>query len=79
MPFYNNDRADDWDYFDRHSIGTQYKFILWPRRCHISGKFIWLKYAYVKTAMYTGPGEPIFEHRFYDKQEFLVNRLKGLA
>jgi len=76
MPFYN-DGVDSWDYFERHSIGTEYKFMFWPRRCYFSNKLLWLVYAYRKTAMYTGPGNPIFEYRYYDKHEYLVNRLKG--
>jgi hypothetical protein len=27
--------------------------------------------------MYTGPGDPVFEYRYYDKHQFLVNKLKG--
>ena len=76
MPFYRNDGADDWDYFDRHSIGTQLKFVFFPKRSHVSGKYIWLEFAYRKTAMYTGPGEPIFEHRWYNKVEYIIEQLK---
>jgi hypothetical protein len=28
--------------------------------------------------MFTGPGEPIFEYRWYDKNEYLIARLKDL-
>lgn len=76
-PFYRNDRADDWEYFDKHSIGTKYKFVFWPKQCHISKKVLWLEFAYRKTAMYTGPGDPIFEHRWYSKLEYIIERLKG--
>ena len=78
MPFYDSkDRVDGWDHFDRVST-TNLKFTFLPRRCYISGKYIWLKHAYRKTATYTGPGEPVHEHRWYDKKEFLVARLKGI-
>jgi hypothetical protein len=78
MPFYNsNDRVDGWDHFDRKSLGTQYKFVLWPRRCYFSNKLLWLENAYVKTAMYTGPGDPVFEYRWYHKDEYIINKLKG--
>jgi hypothetical protein len=78
MPFYNsNDRVDSWDHFDRKSLGTQYKFVLWPRRCYFSNKLLWLENAYVKTAMYTGPGDPVFEYRWYHKDEYIINKLKG--
>lgn len=78
MPFYNsNDRVDDWDHFDRHSIGTQYKFVLWPKRCYFSNRLLWLEKAYVKIAMWTGPGDPVFEYRWYDKHQYLINKIKG--
>ena len=76
MPFYRNDRADNWDYFDRHSIGTQLKFVFFPKRCHASGKLLWLELAYRKTAMWTGPGDAIFEHRWYSKLEYIIEQLK---
>lgn len=62
--------------FTRHCIGTEYKFVWFPKRCHISNKKLWLKYAYVQTALWTGPGDEIFENRWYDKNEFLIARLK---
>ena len=76
MPFYRNDRADNWDYFDRYSIGTQLKFVFFPKRCHASGKLLWLELAYRKTAMWTGPGDAIFEHRWYSKLEYIIEQLK---
>ena len=76
MPFYRNDRADNWDYFDRHSIGTQLKFVFFPKRCHASGKLLWLELAYRKTAMWIGPGDAIFEHRWYSKLEYIIEQLK---
>ena len=59
-------------------IGTQLKFVIFPRRCASSGKYIWLKYAYKETYMYTGPGDPVYEYIWYDKSEYLIARLKGL-
>ncbi|NDB84159.1 MAG: hypothetical protein EB127_15785 [Alphaproteobacteria bacterium] len=75
MPFYRNYKADDY-FFDRHSIDTQLKFVFFPKRCWISGKYMWFTFAYRKVAMWTGPGEPIFEYRWYDKNEFLLLKLK---
>ena len=48
-----------------------------PRRCTLSNKLQWLKYAYKGTAMWTGPGEPVYEHRWHNKQEHLIWKLKG--
>jgi hypothetical protein len=33
--------------------------------------------AYEQTAMWTGPGDPVFEYRYYDKNEFLIEKIKG--
>ena len=66
-----------YDPFKHRCIGTQYKFTLWPRTCHLTGKTLWLKNVYKQTAMITGPGDPVFEYRWYDRNEFLTARLKG--
>ena len=75
MPFYQSFLSVD--EFQTHCIGTTLEFTLFPKKCHISKKAIWLKFAYKQTAMWTGPGDPVFEHRWYDKTEFLVWNLKG--
>ena len=74
MPFYNSNGRD---YFDRISTEPEYKFMFWPARCYFSNKLLWLTYAYKKTAMLIGPGDPVFEYRYYDKHQFLVNKIKG--
>jgi hypothetical protein len=66
----------NYDAFPRHKISTQLKFCLWPRRCYISGKRLWLKKAYKETAMWTGPGDPVYESRWYDRYEFIMLTLK---
>ena len=66
-----------YDPFTHRCIGTEYKFTWLPQTCHLTGKKLWLKNAYRQTAMITGPGDSIFEYRWYDKHEFLVARLKG--
>lgn len=65
------------DSFKRKCIGTEYKFVWYPKVCSITGKKLWLTKAYIQTAIWTGPGDPVFEHRWYDKSEFLMARLKG--
>jgi hypothetical protein len=52
------------------------KFCFWPKYCSISGRSIWLEYAYQTTRMISGPGEPVFEHRWYSQQEFLLLRIR---
>ena len=66
-----------YDPFKNRCIGTEYKFALTPQKCYITGKRLWLKKAYMQTAMWTGPGDPAFEYRWYDKDEFLLARIKG--
>jgi hypothetical protein len=53
------------------------KFSWRPRRCWISNRLIWLELAYKGTAMWTGPGDPIFEYRWVNKNEYLVAKIKG--
>ena len=62
--------------FRIHCVGTEFKFCWLPKRCSLTGKRLWLQYVYKQTAMWTGPGDNIFEHRYYDKHEFLLARLR---
>jgi hypothetical protein len=47
-----------------------------PRRCYISRKLIWGK-AVMGVAMYTGPGAPVIEYRWYHRPTFVFKRLQG--
>ena len=67
------------DGFLSHVIGTELKFIIWPKTCAITGKTLWLEHAYKQTAMWTGPGNSEFEYRYYDKNEFLIAKIKGIV
>ena len=67
----------NYDGFNSHCIDTKLKFVFLPKQCHISKKVLWLEFAYRKTAMWTGPGDPIFEHRWYSKLEYIIEQLKG--
>ena len=52
------------DYVFKHAcIDTSIVFVMWPRRCYFTNKILFLKYVYRQTAMWTGPGDPIFEYR----------------
>jgi hypothetical protein len=53
------------------------EFAWLPKRCWISNRLIWLEKAYQGTAMWTGPGEPIFEYHWVNKDEYLVAKIKG--
>lgn len=64
--------------FKRRCIGWQLKFSILPRRCYYTGKYLWFKLAYKGTSMLTGPGEPIFEYRWCERQEYLFLKIKGV-
>lgn len=53
------------------------KFSFLPRRCDISNKLCWFKYAYQGTAVWQGPGEDAIEKRWHDNTEHLIWKLKG--
>ena len=57
-------------------LGAQLKFAWLPQTCYISGKLIWLKFGYRITAMWTGPGNPVFEHRWHEKNAHIMWMLK---
>ena len=68
-------QQDDWFY--RRCVGWELKFALIPRRCYITKRLIWLEYAYKGTSVLTGPGDPIIDHRWHDKMEHLMWKIKG--
>jgi hypothetical protein len=67
-----NKNYEPYDGFDSHCIGKQVKLVLWPRTCYLSGRKLWLKKAIKRTAMWTGPGTPVYEHRWYDPEEYML-------
>ncbi len=73
------DNSFDWidDSFKSHCLGWQLKLSLWPRHCYYTKKRIWFKYAYKGVAMWTGPGDPVYETRWVDRKEFLFQKLIG--
>ena len=64
------------DYFYDRCLGAELKFSLWPRRCSISNKLIWLQWGYRLIAIWTGPGDDAVETRWHDKNEHLIWQLK---
>ncbi len=49
---------------------------IWPRKCYSSGKWMFFEHAYKTTRTWTGPGDPVHEHRWYSKNEYLMWRIK---
>lgn len=55
---------------------THLKWSLWPRRCHVSRKWLWLTLAYRADYVITGPGDPAVWTRWYSTTEMLILKLK---
>lgn len=53
------------------------KFFLFPRKCALTNKTIFLKKGMVGVRMICGPGEPVYLHRYLDKKQFLLEKIKG--
>ncbi len=53
------------------------KVCLFPKKCFLSGKPLLWKRAYHGERWITGPGEPIVEHYWIEKHEFLKWNLRG--
>lgn len=65
--------------YDPFNARAEFKqvYCIWPRRCYITGKRLWLTHAYRGTAVWTGPGDPAVWTRWYSNEEMLVLKLKG--
>lgn len=63
-------------FYSKMVIGADYKFAWFPEKCNLSGKRIWLKMGYRLTRIITGPGDPIFEYRWHDKNEHIIWKLR---
>ena len=68
------DNYDDKQFLSRSIIDL--KWSLWPRRCHVSGRWLWLKQAYRAMYVITGPGDPCIWFRWYSNTEYLMLKLK---
>jgi hypothetical protein len=62
--------------FYRRAIWHE-SFVWWPRRCNITGRWLWLTTAVEGSAMWTGPGDPVFEFRWHDSKEHVLWLLKS--
>ena len=76
MPLDSNMGCNVLDPFRRRAVWYK-KFAWWPSRCMLSHRVIWLTIGYKGTAMWTGPGSPVFEHHWISKEEFLFAKFKG--
>ena len=55
---------------------TYLKWMFWPRRCCVSGRWMWLEQAYRADYVITGPGDPAVWTRWYSSKEMLILKLK---
>ena len=69
------DRDRD-EHFYRRAVWVK-RFAWWPKRCDCSGRWLWLQRVMMGVAMYTGPGDPVFEFRWHDAKEHVVFLLTG--
>jgi hypothetical protein len=47
-----------------------------PKKCFLSGKSLWGKYAYCGENWITGPDDPVVEKYWIAKDEFIIWQLK---
>ena len=57
----------------------EYRYCLWPRRCYNTYRWLWLTTAVRGRAIWTGPGEPVVEDRWYNSDEALIIMLKKVS
>jgi hypothetical protein len=75
MQIYMPTEYDDKRFLSQKDV--ELKWSLWPRRCHVSGRWLWLTRAYRAMYVITGPGDPCIWYRWYSNTEYLVLKLKG--
>lgn len=68
----------EYDVWELNRVGQWKLMFSWiPRKCYLSNKQLFAKFAYKGTRIITGPGLPEIEHYWLDKTEFLIWNLKG--
>jgi hypothetical protein len=55
----------------------QLKLCWLPKECFLTGRSVWGKQAYHGTRLITGPGEPVIDHYWVNKDEFILWKLQG--
>lgn len=75
MEIYMPTEYDDKRFLSRSDV--ELKWLLWPRRCHVSGRWMWLTRAYRAMYVITGPGDPAIWYRWYSNTEYVILKLKG--
>ena len=64
------------DFYRNRYLGAELKFAWLPEICNLTGKRIWLVWAYRLTAMWRDDMNLVFEHRWHDKNAHIMWLLK---
>jgi len=67
---------DDMCSFYRRAVWKE-KFAFFPHRCELTNKILWFKKCILGTAMYTGPGDPVYAYHWRDIKEHTLWLLKN--
>lgn len=63
--------------FHRNSyLGAELKFVWLPKKCDLTGKYIWLVKAYKLTSIWHSADSAILEHKWHDKNTHIMWLLK---
>ena len=65
------------DVFYRRCVGWQLRFVWWPAECHLTKRRMWLEWAYRGTSVFAGPGDSMVEHRWHERNEHIIWKIKG--
>ena len=69
--------GEDWGL--RRIFDWHLHLCVWPRKCFLTERKLWLEQCYKGTRVITGPGEPVSIDYYIDKYEFLLWQLKRNA
>ena len=59
------------------AVGWKLKLCVLPKKCILTGKPLWGKLAYHAENWITGPGDPVVQHFWVERNQFLIWNLKG--
>lgn len=64
---------DEWEErYWRKQATWELKFVVWPRRCALSRRWLWLKRAYRGEYQIHGPGDPVVDVRWQHPHQHLI-------
>jgi hypothetical protein len=76
---YNTTRSPPHMYWGIHRAQDWRLTLCWlPKKCFLTQKPLWGKRAYHGVRWITGPGDPVPEHYWIEKDEFIMWRLKNV-